>query len=1389
MMQHLKVRIASSLMIGLSLALAGGAQAQDVQYDPPDVLLLIDTSGSMQETAFRESGRWALPKCSTDIANPKPVQMSATALEDAGHTYTAPDRWMTVLDTLTGTFSNMRCVAQSRTDAAFRQEYALGASPATGYPPIDAGYYLPYNRIVSVQGGKACTPSPSWNATVRSALNTNGLAWPTMNDGPIVWRTATNFDPNNINTTDCKNLAFQDSDGLISQYADRVRFALMTFDTMPNWMDAQRALHTSTGLIAGSATPDFEHGILDTWSYFPNWFDANATGVPARGNPGGCSVLNNLLEVGARGPGAPPWEGRLISFGSPTAKQPSDLSAHNEQVRLALLAARPYGATPIAGMLADAKNFILSDNFQQAQDYYGGKADSNFTTQPGQGCAKRVAILVTDGLPNLDLRPECAGTGGNCPYDVPETTAEALKNNNVPLYVIGLNISSGNQKCSDLVKVATACNALTACDSSCPIKQCAYGYCIPDADTEALAACCTIKRIANKGRTDATGLPGDPYFVEDKGALRAAFSSILGSLIPASSRTVPVFVPGNVQYNASNQSAIASAQFFTPFSTRTGDLDTGKLRRKRWTCEMSAGKVTPVEKTFDATAGDEFQTNVNGQSNTNRDKRTVYTVVAEIDTNKILSDRTIRPWYKPAANGMDGLDCWDNSGIKCRATPYGVLASGTGFDPNTKMVTGTTKSIIGNVDSRALLGSSVTCGANGCCFPTPSQLVPTADQCRDRFLELEFGFTVSGNADITYQRYSAFGSVVHSTPVAVGVPQEYLRDDSYLKFQRDFAARTPVLYAASTDGQLHAFQITKTDQTLNELWTFLPPAVLVGLRQQFVDRYHAAPTALLDGPVIVRDVTGRDPSAADAEGNCNGACFLTRSKGNVKSTTDIRWYTILVGSFGASGGYYAMDVTWPDPNSTASPPTGYQKGPRFLWQITTDYDGNPVFGKQSATPSIATMYFKSPGATAAAEHVVAILPGGAGGVVGNAASSITYDRDMVDPKVTARTQTQTYTNDAQNTLPGARSITIVRLDTGEVVRTLRYGVQGNAPNKNNNQAPVGLYLAGGTGRITNAGFDAPIVGRVVTYPSDVGTVADRAFVGDAEGHLWRVDLSSPDPTVWSADMFFDAYPTLGYQIETAGYSWSSGQPIQTPPILSVDQLGRVTVAFSTGEQNSLIGTAKSTVWSLTEVITPPSTIQSQVNWYFNAANAKNPPGSPTGADVRFQAGERVTGQMSLFASVLYFTSYDPATADKQMCTAGNSYLWGVDYLNPGTVPNVKGSPQDGPQPRFNPSATGTGTDVCSTGNCVRYVALGAGAIPFGAGILQVPSCYSTDTSITNDFLGYGSHTSIASSSPATFKLVVQGGPLTTTGEPPTKSYNLIPPVAPAQIDSWASIVE
>jgi len=619
--------------------------------------------------------------------------------------------------------------------------------------------------------------------------------------------------------------------------------------------------------------------------------------------------------------------------------------------------------------------------------------------------------------------------------------------------------------------------------------------------------------------------------------------------------------------------------------------------------------------------------------------------------------------------------------------------------------------------------------------------------------------------------------MINSTPEIVMAPSAYLRDESYQLYHTLFRDRAPVLYAATADGQIHAFAIDRDQRGLNELWSFMPPAVLPALATQFPQRYSAVNSTIISGPLVAAEVAG------DATADTSTGRFLTRNAPNAEQSDDSKWYSILLGSFGASGGYFALDVTNPDPASDKSA-AGYQSGPRFLWQLTKDAQGNPLFGSRATRPAAATLFFVMPqGAgpgTTPAQHAVAILPGGYGGVRSTTGrETTTYPAgSKVNMDVTNRADTALYSPAFASpfdrmALAGARSITVVRLDTGEVVRTFR---RSDTYNPTNPEGPIELY---NQYRVTQAPFAAPIVGSIVAYPNTPGSVSDRAFFGDAEGRLWRLDLSSPNPRDWSVALFHDAYPTGG---PGAGdYSNEDVEPIETPPILSTDPLGRLTIAVSTGEQTSLGETGMHSVWSLSEW-REAGILRSHVNWFLNSTNTHGAAGSD-GAHFAKGSGERVTGPMALFSSVLYFTTYDPSGRDLKTCSPGNSYLWGVHYLQSGTTPfALSAYPDDGPMPQFHDPGTE---------EVVRAVAIQNG-VAFGVGVQQKPSCIETDMN-DDPFLGLTGHQSISSVSRGSFQLVVQIGGTGVSGSDKigisSAVYELPPPTARSQIDSWAAILD
>ncbi|WP_437908438.1 hypothetical protein WME95_11550 [Sorangium sp. So ce327] len=1201
------VTMSSAATLGL-VAGRARAQAMDVEPPLPNVLLLVDTSGSMEKTVAGGE-----PDC-----NPG-TPPASEALKS---------RWTKLVESLTGPIQDFSCVAQPRTGTAFVNEFSLA-----GEPPYDRNYYIPFHRMISGH----CTKGP-------------GATYDLL--GEHRWDNA---------ATPCTTPFTQLNAGLLDVYQDRIRFSLMTFDTLPD---------ASTGLLSG--VPDPVGGIEGMWSYFLG-FETGA-GYPARGNPPACAPAD--MEVGARNPSAPLWEGPLIPFPTYTADT-TEIRSVNESIQNALIATRPYGATPLAGMLSDARDYILDDASTWAGRPLGPRDDPFISG----GCRKTSIVLISDGEPNLDLRPTCANGAGpgrdgtGCPYEEPQVIAHSLNthvnpNRRVPTYTVGFGLST---------EAGIDCSTISSADFL------AGGRC--DGASGALKACCTLSRIAIEGGTDRG------YFPNDANELSAVMSRIFAQIAANStSRTLPVFANATATANNGSTDEGVAYQFGSSFSPPPdGSLWSGNLERKRFVCEPVSGVMTTQLKDIDPGKGDDFAANVN--SNAGQPRR-FFTVIGELDTTaqRIWSSRSIRP--AAAAANADNLS--DYTGT---VTGSGAPAQATAFATELSSA------------SRALdLDPSA---------PVPPQCsgglqATNAADCARRLIEWEVGQPMPSG--VASRDGNELGSIYHSTPVVVGPPNDYIPDESYRAFAEhpDQAARPLVLYTATTDGQLHAFQVTaanaadplKVDKVENnELWSFLPPHVLPRLLATFNQQ-----SLLLDGAPVVKNVVFERTSAQVSSANAT-------------------WNTVLLASGGAGGSfYYALDVTNP-------------RDPRFLWQLSTDSSGTPLFGDATPTPAIGMVEMESGGAIK--EIAVAILPGGSAPLDTsqpacnrkNTAHPLFYPTGTLAVRDSVRCWGSAGTG---GPVGPSRSLTIVRLDTGEIIRTFR-GLPSEAP-------------AGIASRTTEVDFDSPITGVPVPFPAGVGEVAERIYVGDADGTLWRVSLTSTNPELWTVDLAWDAY---SFPTDSAAKS----QPIQTTPIVSTDPLGNKVILFSTGDQEAFTASAaiETRVWSITE--RPHNTsLRFSENWV-----------------VPFTGGQRVTGPISLFNGCAYFATFTPVAPGTYACADGRGAIWGVDYLLGNT--DTPAYPQACLV--VDPAAPPEHFELQSPGTIV-----------FGVAVTQKPTC--VDTTEYTDAV-FGQQTIVQQSTPPEYQLVFHTGAAGDAdaqgGATRTSTRTLQRPRKVVKIDSWATLIE
>jgi len=228
-------------------------------------------------------------------------------------------------------------------------------------------------------------------------------------------------------------------------------------------------------------------------------------------------------------------------------------------------------------------------------------------------------------------------------------------------------------------------------------------------------------------------------------------------------------------------------------------------------------------------------------------------------------------------------------------------------------------------------------------------------------------------------------------------------------------------------------------------------------------------------------------------------------------------------------------------------------------------------------------------------------------------------------------------------------------------------------------------------------FNAPVTGGVSFFPGGVGTIATRAFMTDADGVIWRIDMSSMSMAEWSAqpfhDLFYDGQAT-------------SGQPAYFPPVLTTDIEGNVVVIQGTGDIDLLDSTASNKVASITELISfqsdgsinGPDGVRGRLNW-----------------EIPLQAGEQVTGPLDLFDGNVYFATFRANPSPSDACAYGESYIWGVEYLQADT--------EKLPLPAIE--------SVIGSGALARNVGPFENQVIMGVTVTQRPQC---DSGFTESFV-------------------------------------------------------
>jgi hypothetical protein len=224
--------------------------------------------------------------------------------------------------------------------------------------------------------------------------------------------------------------------------------------------------------------------------------------------------------------------------------------------------------------------------------------------------------------------------------------------------------------------------------------------------------------------------------------------------------------------------------------------------------------------------------------------------------------------------------------------------------------------------------------------------------------------------------------------------------------------------------------------------------------------------------------------------------------------------------------------------------------------------------------------------------------------------------------------------------------------------------------------------------------DAPLVGSPAAFNTFPGAQVSRVFVGDAQGRLWRFDVSSPDPDDWNAAenarIFYDPINDGGLAPQI------KPEPVFFKPAIAKNNMGELVIVFGNGDIDNLSswGQEGNYVASITEKITIDDgniKIEMDQNWFHHFDDSGT-----------WKKGEKLTGDPLIFDGVAYFASFVPGTT---ACDFGSGRLSAFDYQDLSKNPVV---------------------DLTGDGSKDTSLNFGQNTVVYGAEISARPACFERD---------------------------------------------------------------
>jgi type IV pilus assembly protein PilY1 len=202
---------------------------------------------------------------------------------------------------------------------------------------------------------------------------------------------------------------------------------------------------------------------------------------------------------------------------------------------------------------------------------------------------------------------------------------------------------------------------------------------------------------------------------------------------------------------------------------------------------------------------------------------------------------------------------------------------------------------------------------------------------------------------------------------------------------------------------------------------------------------------------------------------------------------------------------------------------------------------------------------------------------------------------------------------------------------------------------------------------------SPATPNLVTAASaidkDFDGFDDLLYVGDLAGRIWRVDLTT---SPWTVTQLF-----------------GGSQPIQSTPVLSMNEQGQVLVFFGTGRylmDADLTSTGTQSFYGITDNNSGTLVTRTNLVDQTTSINAIGTTMRGWYVDLVQGSGERMIRSAALIAGVLYVPSFRPNTA---MCQGGGeSWLYSLDFEDGSAPDNPDGTERNITGGRINSMGDG-----------------------------------------------------------------------------------------------------